>query len=237
MAHQRAQRVLLAVPVAAPAPALRRRELEHPARPLPRPDERVEEVGDVLGGVVDFRMPGRDDEDGPLGGAREARDDQPARGAPEPAGRQTQLSLGEGVGEVLERPPASECGGLIGHATCGLAEDTSKGGEARIGGLPGAAANRATNWPTRASVASKSLVHYHLDIGSGVPSPACLKTGRYGRRHDAGYTDPPIPTRPLRRKRQTADSKGKSQDPELAPFPRYTDRPSGSPVLHRPGYF
>ena len=132
MTHQRAQRVLLAMPVTPPAPALRRRELEHPAGPLPRPDERVEEVGDVLRGVVHLGMPGGDYENGALGGAREARDDQPARRTPKPAGRQTQFSPGEGVSQVLERPPASHCGGLIGHATCGLAEDTSKRGGGRI---------------------------------------------------------------------------------------------------------
>ena len=115
------------MPVAPPAHALRRRELEHPARTLPRPGERVEEIGHVLRRVVDLGMPGGDDQNGPVGGARETRDDQPARSAPEPAGRQTQLSLGEGVGEVLERPPASQCGGLIGHANYGLAENTSKG--------------------------------------------------------------------------------------------------------------
>ena len=86
MAHQRAHRVLLAVPVAPPAPALRRRELEHPARALPGPAEASRKIGHVLGGLVDLGMPGGDDHDGALGDAREAGDDQAARMSPRARG-------------------------------------------------------------------------------------------------------------------------------------------------------
>src|SRR6186713_222028 len=115
MAHQRPHRILLPVAVATPARALGRRKLQYALRPVPRRAERVEEEGDVLGGLVHLAMARGDDEDRALGCAREAGDHEGARGAPEAAGLYTQISLGEGVGEVLERPPATEYGGWNGH--------------------------------------------------------------------------------------------------------------------------
>jgi hypothetical protein len=82
------------------AERLRRRELQHAPRTLPRAAQSVEEARHVLRGLVRLRMAGRDDQDGAFGRLREAGNDQAAGRSPEPAGGQTQFSLGEGVGEV-----------------------------------------------------------------------------------------------------------------------------------------
>ena len=79
MAHQRAHRVLLAMPVAAPAPALRRGEFQDAPRTLPCPAQDVEEEGHFLRGLVRIGMARGDDQDGALGRLREAGDDEAAR--------------------------------------------------------------------------------------------------------------------------------------------------------------
>ena len=150
-AAQRALRVGLAVPGAAPGAPAARGELEHP-RVLPvvparggAARDRGDEEGGVLRHPVSRRRARREQEDRAAGALPQRGDHQGARGAPEPGGAQAGCSLGEGREELVERGPARQDGtGGHGHHGRQHIRGTTRDDPRRITGSPWRGRRRAS---------------------------------------------------------------------------------------------